>query len=105
MICFRISFSLDLSFSNVFASAGLTQITREGTFFHAGNFPDLCLELDLDRVGFSRVFPPLPSSPHCSILLYVFQSQFAETNNDGLPDRLWTKGKYNLISESLGYVD
>ena len=95
-----------MSFSNAFASVGLTQIIREGTFFPSGSVLDLCLVLDLDRVGLTRVLPPLSGSYHCPILSgYIFRTQCAVINNDGQPDRLLAKGKYNLISECLGDVD
>ena len=95
-----------MSFFNAFASVWRTQNIWEVTFLHSGDVLDLCLVLDLDRVGLTRVLPPLPGNYHCPILLeYVFQTQCAVTNNDGQPDRLWAKGKYNLITELLGYVD
>ena len=62
-----------MPFFNVFASVRLTQVIREGNFFPTGNFYDLCLVLSLDRIGLSKVPPPLPGSAYCQSLLdYVF---------------------------------
>ena len=74
----------DMSFFNTFASVGLTKIIRGGTFFPSGNALDLCLVLDLDRIGLTRVFPPIPGSYYYPFPLeYVFQTQCAITNNYG----------------------
>ena len=65
----------DMSFVSTFASVGLTQIIKEGTFFPTGNVLDLCLVLHLGRVEVTRVLPPLPGSHHCHIILeYVLNT-------------------------------
>ena len=99
-------YPLDLRFYDVFTTIGLTQIVSEGTIFPSGNVLDLCLVSFPDRVGSCNVLPPLPSCPHCPVLVnYVFQDLNTSISTNGQPDRIGTKGNYNLMSRCLQSVD
>ena len=99
---------LDVDFYNTFISVGLVQVVRDSTIFPSGNILDLFLSTDSERVGSCEVLAPLPGCCHVPVVVsYVFQD-LPGTINDVLPDvpdKLWTRGRYDIISSILRDVD
>ena len=97
---------LYLRFYDVFTTISLIQVVSWGTIFPSGNVLALWLISFPDGVGSYNVLPPLPSCPHCPVLVnYVFQDLNVPFSTISQPDRFWTKGKCNLISTCLQPVD
>ena len=98
--------STDAKFYDAFVSTGLSQVVKVSTFYPSGNVLDLCLVSDEYRVGSCEALPPLPNCGHCPIIIsYVFQDLDLTTEQPRVPERLWTRGKYDLISRYLNEVD
>ena len=96
----------DLQFYEMFISVGFDQLVNEATNHPSGKVIDLCLVTHAYRVGQCSVLAPLPSCTHSPILIdYVFQSLPSSVTPAGLPKRIWTKGKYNLIASCLSRID
>ena len=97
---------LDLEFYETFIDSGLQQVVKESTYYPAGSVLDLCLVTDSDRLGSCHVLPPLPSCGHCPVLIsYVFQNRYLDFTHNYVQERLWTKGKYELMSRYLSDID
>ena len=100
---------LDLLFYDTFTLLGLNQVVSEATNSPSGTILDLFLTADTDRVGECVVLPPLPGCSHSPVKVdYIFQN-FPRSNVDNPSsvdvERLWTKGRYDLISSCLRDVD
>ena len=93
-------FPLDRYYNDVFVSLGFTQIVKVATNFPSGNILDLFFTTNHERVGHYEVLPPLPCCSHGVVLVsYVFQSIYVNKSSDvRSANRIWTKGKYELIS-------
>ena len=95
----------DRLFLESFLLSGLRQWVCEGTFFPSGNMLDLFLTSDHDVVGDVSVLPPLPGCHHCPIVAQVFPYTLGCAEPDERTSRLWFKGNYGAINESLLRVD
>ena len=98
---------LETEFYEAFISIGLTQIVKCGTYYPSGNILDLCLVSDEERVLSCEVLPPLPQKvSHCPVLVkFLFQNLVDNSDAAGLPERLWSKGRYDCIAQVLNNVD
>ena len=91
---------LDLTFMELFADLGLTQVVCEPTNFPSGNTIDLCFLSHHERLGSISVLPPLPACSHGLVLVqYTFQRHVSSNSN---PNKcIWAKGKYSQINSRL----
>ena len=98
---------IEKDFYDLFTLMGLSQIVDCGTYFPSGNTLDLLLTSFPERCGFCKTLPPLPSCAHTPVLVsYVFQGIQAQPSSNGnINDRLWTRGKYDIIARILRGVD
>ena len=95
---------LDMSFLEIFISAGLTQVVKEPTHFPSENTIDLCLLSHSERLGSISVEPPLPACKHGVVIInYTFQVQKPQARQQ--PKKIWTKGNYDCISRGLADTD
>ena len=97
----------DTQFLDCFTGLGLTQVVRESTIFPSGNILDLILFSHEERFGDYEVLPPLPGCCHSPVTAtYVFQ-RLNQTENEILEAKvtLWSRGKYNLLSQCLQMID
>ena len=98
---------LDNTFFESFINAGLSQLVRESTHFPSGNILNLFLTSNSERVGSCLILPPLPSCSHSPVFCsYVFQNlNFFSSRSGFKKDRLWTKGRYDIMATILDGVD
>ena len=100
----------DLLFYEMFILLGLHQVVSEPTYFPSCNTLDLFFTNDIDRVGQCTVLPPLPGCLHSPVKVeYIFQS-FLPVNDainceDIVDERLWSRGRYDLLARCLNDVD
>ena len=97
----------EAAFLDAFTALGLSQVVEEPTNFPSCNTLDLLLLSHGERLGDYSVLPPLPACSHSPVMLdYVFQSEDSSPEEITEPSiRLWSRGKYDLISECLSLVD
>ena len=97
---------VDRAFLECFVAEGLTQWVLEPTFVPSGNILDLIFTSEGDRVGSVEVMPPFPRCAHSPVICdYVFRDGPFEDQLVDEPRRLWFRGSYRAISNSLSDVD
>ena len=97
---------VDRLFFSCFTDLGLTQTVTEPTHFPSENILDLALLTHPDRQGTTSVSPPLPACSHGVVTIdYTFQDSTVAGIEAFPTTRLWSRGKYRLISEKLAEVD
>ena len=82
---------------------------ESGTIHPSGNILDLFFANDLDRIGSWEILPCLPNCAHSPVLVsYLYQSlpesNFVSFNYNSV-ERLWTKGRYDLLSRCFADID
>ena len=93
---------VDRVFYDTFVYAGLQQVVEEPTNFPSSTILDLCLVTHSERLGSVLVHPPLPPCSHGIVQVpYIFQSYQEQKEERQQTKKLWTKGKYRLISGHL----
>ena len=95
----------EMFFFDSFSLLGLSQRVKEGTFIDSNNILDLVLTTEWDRIGDVLVLEPFPRCHHCPVVCeYVLQ--FTGDNEDEVVEkRLWSKGNYAELSNSILAVD
>ena len=97
---------LDNLFFETFISAGLQQVVNESTCFPSGNVLDLFLTSNSERIGSCLVMPPFLRCSHSPVLCtYVFQDIGFDADNVEITQRLWTKGRFDIMSDILNVID
>ena len=97
---------VDASFFDIFSLLGLHQLVDEPTFALSSNVIDLILVSERESVFQVFLLPPLPGCHHSPVICdYTWCNDQMIDTEVMTYRRLWHKGRYAEMSESLDLID